>query len=669
MSTEFENEEREASEVKAKKQGDGFSDPDGSFPRQDYWYESGVNSAARNQTFHKLKISNGIPEIDIDLTQPIDTEYPLNQVRETVSGHVLEFNDTMANERILLKHATGAGVEMRPDGTIVVNSKGSRVEIVDANHYIAVEGDGHMTYYGNLSIDVSGDLDMNVGGDFYLKVGGSWIMNILGDYRTKVVGYWQEVAQKARSITTVGNTVTTTLGSVLENVKGKFSQRVKGDIEIFSGANQIHTAESEFVQSSPNTTITSRNLAVIGTTGTIGGDEVIMYNRNSYSSEAVHSKTVKSSMMTAVSYNGDLNGTARAAVSANVSAGIGGGGHSVNVATVAIDEVETERPTAVLINDTLDNSSLGIRDVAIDETDHLKNSILKSEKTQNVTDRELDPREVRAKLKDSKHLNNADFIQEQFKSGSLNQSFANPVPSNITKTRSATSSSRFESEPVVGNASVSTRFKPRETLKAVKSQLTPDPEFNPETLDVINQKTKLARGLPISKFMNGTIELVDGLETRRSIVRNLQPHVQAFTLFKSLNKFEGFNLTVAEGVYIKGANEELTQGEFLDLSTQGRAIAYEVYDLKGVQSSEKTFEFAEALKDFTYFEEVRLNYDTFDPSGKLNSQVILITPEISSTYEASFSMSISTYFNGKVQSARDFVEIQDEQSSSAEYEL
>lgn len=660
MTTNFEKEEAIISESQIMSNSNGFVEGSGTYPKPEYWHQSSVNLAARNAKFHKLDISNGIPFVDLDLNAPLSAQYPLNDVHETPAGHVFEFNDTLANERILLKHTIGAGIDIKPDGTILINSKGNRVEIVDDNYYMAVEGDGHLTYYGNLSLNVSGDLDMDVGGDFYLRVGGSWMINVLGDYRKKIVGHWQEIVQKSKNITNIGNYVSTTLGTVIDSVKGKYTLRSEDKIEVHAGDNLYITAANEFIQTAPNMNIAAQDMSVIGSTGTIGGQGIYMYNFNSYTEKTVHAETVSAKAMFADTFFGDLSGDALRAVSANVSAGLGGGGASVRINNVQRNNAQSAKPTATNMEQYVENSSLGYKKISIDPTEELKNSIEKTAPTGGVTDRILTTSEVRAKLKDPLNKANNEFLKEQFEFGVLSPQFARLTSPSGSTSQTSVSIPRIESEPINGMSDPYSRVQPREKAVARTVNIAPSPEFNPTNFKEITQKTELDTNIPISKFMGSlgdrkSIEKIDDMGKRIRIAQNLVPHTKIFNTFKTLKKLNDINFVVAEGVYIPVQSEKLTPNGFIDLSTEGRAIAYEVYDTAGKINYEKTFEMAEAIKDFCYFDSLELRYDDYDPSGIMNMQIAVITPEINSSYTNTYKMNVATYYNDILQSSSDLI--------------
>lgn len=79
--------------------------------------------------------------------QPYNTVYPNNAVHETVSGHVIEIDDTPDAERIHIYHKSGTFIEMHPNGDVVTHHK-----------------NGFRTVTGNEKLHVTGDMDITVDG-------------------------------------------------------------------------------------------------------------------------------------------------------------------------------------------------------------------------------------------------------------------------------------------------------------------------------------------------------------------------------------------------------------------------------------------------------------------------------------------------------------------------
>ena len=107
---------------------EGFQSSNCEFPKREYNFGSSIN---QRQEVLKLIISILVVEILVyHLTLQFGTLSSLQTVDETTSGHVVEYDDkSIFGERILIKHRTGAGVEMRADGSVIVSSTNNRIEV------------------------------------------------------------------------------------------------------------------------------------------------------------------------------------------------------------------------------------------------------------------------------------------------------------------------------------------------------------------------------------------------------------------------------------------------------------------------------------------------------------------------------------------------------------
>lgn len=93
--------------------------------------------------------------------QTYDSKYPYNKTMTTVSGHVIEIDDTPNAERIHIFHKSGSYVEMNQDGSVVTKAAGSDFDIVAKDKTIYVGG--------NAKIEVGGNVDATVGGQVNLQ--------------------------------------------------------------------------------------------------------------------------------------------------------------------------------------------------------------------------------------------------------------------------------------------------------------------------------------------------------------------------------------------------------------------------------------------------------------------------------------------------------------------
>ena len=105
--------------------------------------------------------------------QPASTyapEYPYNNVFETESGHVKEYDDTKGHERITERHMSGTQYEICADGT--------KNETIVRDNYRLVVGHDTLEVFGNVRIIVSGQADIAVANDVNLAVGGNVLAEV-----------------------------------------------------------------------------------------------------------------------------------------------------------------------------------------------------------------------------------------------------------------------------------------------------------------------------------------------------------------------------------------------------------------------------------------------------------------------------------------------------------
>jgi len=136
-------------------------DPSGQYPSTPYFYSQNIAKQARGVSRNDLEFFSHWPDIELNTGDKVPSEYPLNQVLNTDKGHAWEIDDTDGNERILIKHAEGSGVELKPDGSIVISSKTNKVEVCGGDNNVIVEGDAQLVYKGNLSIKVVGEFNVD----------------------------------------------------------------------------------------------------------------------------------------------------------------------------------------------------------------------------------------------------------------------------------------------------------------------------------------------------------------------------------------------------------------------------------------------------------------------------------------------------------------------------
>jgi hypothetical protein len=160
----------------------GFKDPNTKYPTELYLDKPDTNLLAQEvfdthpSREKKDTLDEGWTTATGTADQPASTQesakYPTNHVFETESGHYVEFDDTVGNERIHLYHKMGTFIEIDKSGNVVIKT------------------------VGNVTNIVAGNMDTYVKGDYNLSVGksmGVWVKDMItekfdGGRKTTITG-------------------------------------------------------------------------------------------------------------------------------------------------------------------------------------------------------------------------------------------------------------------------------------------------------------------------------------------------------------------------------------------------------------------------------------------------------------------------------------------------
>lgn len=657
----------------------GFQDITGQHPTWEHWFNTSLNQGAVGQDFYQLSTGGSSPGIDISTTVPITDMYPRNNVKKTASGHVFELNDAPGTERVLIRHRTGAGIEVAPDGTVTISAQGRHIITVANDMSVIVEGDANLVYKGNVNMTVNGDFNLDVAGNYNIGVDGNHFQSVDGQKSTTVEGSVGTTIKGNNSHTVVGSSTTAIFGNSSAVTKGIARVIAGADIQITSGGTLSMTSPDTLDITSAETNIAGETLNAIGATGTIGGAAVIMYNKNMWTGNSIDAKTsittdtiysksaqidyidnikTRSAQVISTRFDGKLKGVAEKAGS--LSLFIAPDAAGVSETLVPADTTATARPTSQVLAQYVNGSGKGAKQVMIDPGDVVVNLLKTRQQTGGITDRPLrNTAEVRSKLRDESNLNNQQFIASQVSTGNLSGNYAKATPNAIGRTAPA-SRSVVRSQERFGNGAWPTnlgRFQPSNP----RTPFTPESRFVIADDAEITTKTPLAQGVTLAKFLGegdrGTLNIFPDKEKRRQIARNLAPHAEAVRLIKQdTGQFGNYRLRVVEGIYKPGPEE--TVGGLNELAMSGRAVVYELIGPNGKIDAGKTFDLAVRWKDMIAFEKMILDYDEYDPSGELNVQIVLIMPEMNKDYDGtSFTGAVETKYNGKTISNKELVEI------------
>lgn len=358
------------------------------YPRDQYKSESGINTGARGVGNAELRTSAAITGTDLSCNSSRRSVYPHAQITQSPGGHIIEMNDTPGSERIMIRHISGSGIEFRPDGTILISAKGIVFDI-DGNMDMVVSGNAQHKVEGAWKQEVGGDIRVNGAAGHY-KYAGDLIEQTVGNRYLSTDASFMTRVKKDYSTTVVGATTLIALDGYQVATKGLTKIIGDGDIGIYSSANLNMTAQTRSYLSSPSVAITADQLEVVGNKGTVGGENIIMYNYNMYTGHSIYAEdtirtetvyaeksvethTVRGTVMNAIRYNGDLNGTATLSIAAGTTVA-----SASTVAAQAEDDGATWKPDEAVITERHTNRINGIKKVQVDPGDYIRASIDRS---------------------------------------------------------------------------------------------------------------------------------------------------------------------------------------------------------------------------------------------------------------------------------------------------
>ena len=149
-----------------------------------------------------------------------DAVYPYNNVMETESGHVVEYDDTPGAERIHIAHRNGSFTEWYPDG--------DRVEKITKNKYTIVMADDHLYVMGSCKITVQGDAEIYVQKNLYATVDENLTAYVVGNVDAQVDGNVTALVKGDVEATVNGSLSATIDGDATLDIGGDCSETVGG---------------------------------------------------------------------------------------------------------------------------------------------------------------------------------------------------------------------------------------------------------------------------------------------------------------------------------------------------------------------------------------------------------------------------------------------------------
>lgn len=437
---------------------DGFQDPTGEYPKQEYHYGSSINRSARGLKVENLYLGGGALGVSLDLEDQEPSRFPFNQVKETSSGHVISYDDTPGGERILIKHRKGAGVEIRADGSVIISATKNKVEVTGGDQTVIVEGNGQLIYNGNLDLKVTGDFNLDVGGDYNVNVNGDVNTSVRKNNNTTVGLNTAYTTKGTATYKTVEHEARLVLGNEDHIVKGYWKNNIGAELEMFTANRFQVSAEEEFAMSALQGVITATDISVLGMKGVIGGEKVEM------TSPVYMGPKGAVPFTSGASFYGSFHGQALEAIKSKYAhkaenaktaqlASKKKGGQPSGGAPDVPKNMESLTPAKPIpktdaVAGILSDGHLSIKPIIIDEDDALSKAILLRDDYAGLFEKEPTINEIRSSLRDpanQKLLNDDDIIitSKLLQVNKLNASWSNPVPAKVGRIAKKDVSPRF----------------------------------------------------------------------------------------------------------------------------------------------------------------------------------------------------------------------------------
>lgn len=413
-------------------------DPSGQYPSYPYQYRSTVNLAANGNHRNSLQYVAAIPN-SVSPVNEVSSIPGLNKVQATAGGHTIEMDDTPGNERILIRHTRGAGIEVGPDGSVSISSHGRQVLSVGGDQTITIEGNANLIYNGSVSMSVAGDFNLDVAGNYNVTA-NSTTEKISGNSSSTIDGNQNLTVKGNKSVTVLGRATNIVLGSFNNIVKGTAKYISQGTTKISSATTMLISGKTQAALSGDNVNVFASNLSVVGSTGSVGGGDMMFYGAGGNYTDGV----------TAPTFHGDLDGNAANTYAQSYAYTLTSGGGSItNTAT----PTAPINPSSSQITQYLNEGSLGAADVSIDVDNSIFNNLNKLEATGGIRISDMTTSQARSALRDTANRNNSALVGDLIGRGVVGSSFANPAPAKIGRV-SSNSGEAFDGYTPLGGLSV-----------------------------------------------------------------------------------------------------------------------------------------------------------------------------------------------------------------------
>lgn len=622
----------------------GFQDKSGALPRPEYWDSPDVNVRARGRVGDQGVSSStksakpSLTDSQVEqqsLREPEvrgESIYPYNKVTETVSGHVIEVDDSPGHERLRVKHRTGTVIELLPDGSTRLITKKNRYSLVAGNEdlvvrgvcNIVVESDANLRVQGDTKLQVDGDLSTLVQGDMNLEVKGDLTERVHGNRTQKTTGYLLEEVRGNAEIRYHSNYKCRIVGTSTINIGSDSTETVQGDSSyVIDGT---YTLESE------GGLIDIKTGYIHGTTAYFDNYHADgnFYGTEFHASGNILGSEVHVSTGYASTWHGNLEGNAKKSDFATTAGSAPTG--SASPTTPAPQSADSAEDAAEHPESELEAVKV---DAEQSETQEFIKDLDRSTVNGGFQTERLNTYKVVSRARNASLRRNSEWLQDQRNTDA--------VLGSITSAGGAPNAKREASSPSTVGAGVTQlsshtttdrTFKPlgRSTLRVT----SPPTLF--EISGTIRPSTRLSPNYYLSHFLGADSDVASLNDTSSGLsptdlAKNAQ--LVAYNVLEPMKlRFED-NFNISEGIYNLLPNETLS-GDSINVEfASGLAVGIQFGDYDNAFY----YDAATWCLNNIVFDKLILSYIDYDPSG-VNEPTLIVSIKAGNN-----SRSLSTEWN------------------------
>lgn len=592
----------------------GFHDKSGAYPKREYWNSSDSNFRARglNPTENKFSRSKLLsraestkPQVSqesiIDPTTTYISQYPYNKVTETVSGHIIEVDDTPGSERLRVVHNTGSKVEIYPNGDMILHSQGNRYSLVTGNDSCIIRGTVNIVVESSANIRVQGDCITQVDGSDKRLVQGDYSLEVQGNYTCRVHGNKTE--------RTTGARVNETRGSVLDRHLSNYACWNVGTYKVEIGDNAFFSTEKKYTLiSNDECNIECEGGYIELKNGYVRAENLYSDNLNvqtEIKTESLHTETGYAS-----TWHGALEGTAKRASWATTAGS----------APLGASSPVTASPTSPEDPEEPDNTNLMATEVAGEPSTNFILDLDRKPVNGDKNSRRLNAYEVTSRCRNKKMLYDSRWLEDQVKTKAILKSITSSSgksPSRTSLNKSTTSGPVNKlgslSEPLT---SINLEGNSKKRLPITEIPIDFKLSSN------ISSSSQLSPHFKLSHFLAGdswaaAFQNQMGL-SQKQVAENLQ--LVAFNICEKIYDKYFDRWTISEGLYTLLPNEKIDSSSLALPLSQGLGVGIQMKDM----NNSEYYDIALWCQSHLTYDKLVLSYIDYDPSG-INEPTLLIT--------------------------------------------